>query len=725
MVRSGRLTLDDVARRPEPGMNAPGNAVFAPDGRSITYLFSPDASLVRSLWHHDLEMGQRAEIAIPRPETTREETLSREEQLHRERTRTTGLGVTSFEWATNAPRPTLLVPMAGRLLVGSGDGSQLRLREIPGVRGAGGASLSPDGSHISFTMKGDLHVVPIAGGLPKRLTDDAEPGVFNGLAEFVASEELDRFEGAWWSADSRSIAFAHVDERGIPPFTITHAAGHEPAEEVHHYPFPGGSNAHVGLRVASAVGSESHEVDLGMQPDDYLARAVAHPEGGWLVAVLPRDQRTLVWHRVAADGTARRVWTEEGDRWINLDNHTRVLPDGRVLRSTERSGFRHLELRSPDGSLDRVLTAGDWVVTGVVAVAAARREVLFTATRDGVLERHLYVVPWDTPAPVTNPARLTAEPGWHAVVATRDGERWIDTWSDLRHSPRLTVATRDRTAQLIHASSTTAADEPVEPPELVELTAADGHTPLHAAVYRSSAPGQDVGPGPAVVWVYGGPRSQYVKEAWELTIHGLRQYLAQSGATVVVVDNRGTANRGLAFEGAVDGQLGGNEVADQAAAIRQLADRGLLDASRVGIVGGSYGGFMTIMAMALEPDLFTTGVAIAPVSEWAGYDTAYTERYLGTPTENPEAYRASSALTHAAAVRGDVLLIHGTIDENVHLRHSERLIQAFQAAGRHVELVPLTEQRHRPRGIVIRERERRTIAHLLGGLDLPIPDELR
>jgi dipeptidyl-peptidase 4 len=724
MGRGGRLTLDDVARRPEPGVDAPGSAVFAPDGRSITYLFSPDGSLVRSLWRHDLESGERTEVALPRLETTHEETLSREDQLQRERTRTTELGVTSFSWATDAPHPTLAVPMAGRLLVGAGEGAELHLREIPGVRGASGAALSPNGSLVSFTMNGDLFVVPIAGGSPQRLTGDAGAGVFNGLAEFVASEELDRFEGAWWSADSRSLAFAHVDELGIPPFTITHAAGHEPTEEVHHYPFPGGPNAHVRLRIASPGGSGGREVDLGMQADDYLARVLPHPKGGWLVAVLPRDQRALRWHLVGADGSAHRLWVEEGEPWINLDDHTRVLADGRILRSTERSGFRHLELRAPTGELERVLTAGDWVVTSVVALAAARREVLFIATRDGVLERHLYAVRWDTQEPVTDPPRLTVDPGWHATVASRDGERWIDTWSDLRHSPRVTVTGRDGTSRLIHASSTNAADEGLEPPELVQLTAADGQTRLHAAVYRPSTPREQGAPAPGLVWVYGGPHSQYVKRAWELTIHGLRQYLAQSGATVVVVDNRGTGFRGVAFEAAVDGQLGGNEVADQAAALGQLADRGLLDARRVGIVGGSYGGFMTIMAMALESDIFTTGVAMAPVSEWAGYDTAYTERYLGTPSENQEAYRASSALTHAAAVRGDLLLIHGTTDENVHFRHSERLIEAFRAAGRGVELVPLPEQRHRTRGLAIRERERRTIAHLLRGLELPIPDDL-
>jgi dipeptidyl-peptidase-4 len=723
-MSGGRLSLDDVARRPEPGMDAPGGAVFAPDGRSIAYLHSPDGSLVRSLWRHELESGRRAEIVVPSPETTREETLPRADQLLRERTRTDELGVTSFSWAGTADDPALLVPMAGRILVGSGAEIQRDLQEIPGVQGAQGARLSPDGAFVSFSMHGDLYVAPVRGGSPQRITDDAEPGVFNGLAEYVAAEELDRFDGAWWSADSHSLAFAHVDERAIPPFTITHPAGREPAEEVHHYPFPDGPNARVSLRIASVGGGRARDVDLDMQADDYLARVVAHPTGGWLAAVLPRAQRSLHWHRVAADGSAERIWTEEADPWINLDDDTRVLPDGRILRSTERSGFRHLELRATDGQLERVLTAGEWVVTGVVAVSPSRGEILFMATRDGVVERHLYAVPLDAPEPLTAPRRLTEDAGWHEVVGSADGERWIDAWSDLRHAPRVTVVTRDGASRLIHASSTTAADAHLDPPELVELDAADGRTHLKAAVYRASSHVAGADPPPAVLWVYGGPHSQYVKDTWQLTVEGLRQYLAQSGATVVVVDNRGTAFRGLAFESVVNGRLGWNELADQAAVVRQLADRGELDANRVGITGGSYGGFMTLVAMALEPELFATGVAIAPVSEWAGYDTAYTERYLGRPSQNPDAYRQSSALSHAGAVRGDVLLIHGTADENVHLRHSERLVEAFRDAGREVELVKLPEQRHRTRGGAIRERERRTVAHLLRGLGLPLPEEL-
>jgi dipeptidyl-peptidase-4 len=724
VVSRRQLTLDDVARRPEPGMDAPGDAVFAPDGRSITYLFSPIGSLVRSLWRHDLLSGEREEIGSPLPETTREETLARAEHLQRERTGLIELGVTSFSWAGNAQDSTLLVPMGGRLFVASGQDVGRGLVEIPGARQASGAALSPDGAFASFSMGGELYVAPVQGGPPRRITNDGEEGVFNGLAEFSAAEELDRFDGAWWSTDSRWLLFAHVDERPMPQLTIAHAAGSEPLEEVHHYPFAGGPNAEVALRVASMSDSEWRGVVLPMEADDYVARVVAHPTGGWLAAVLPRDQRRLQWHRIAVDGSSEHLWTEEGDPWINLDHDTQVLADGRILRSTERSGFRHLELRTPGGDLERVLTRGEWMVAAVVAFSARRNELLFSATRDGVLERHLYAVSLDADEPVADPERLTTEPGWHTLVGHADGERWIDTWSDLWHAPTVTVATRDGESRLIHASSTTAEDAALDPPELVELLAADERTPLKAAVYRSSTqvPGAD--PPPAVLWVYGGPHWQHVKNDWELTVHGLRQYLAQHGATVVVVDNRGSACRGLAFESAVNGRMGWNEVADQATALRQLADRGELDLGKVGVVGASYGGFMTIMGMALEPNLFGTGVAVAPVSEWSGYDTAYTERYLGLPGKNPDGYRESSALTHVDAVSGDLLLIHGTIDENVHLRHSERLVEAFRAAGREVELVRLPEQRHKTRGEAIRVRERRTVVHLLGGLGLPIPDEL-
>jgi dipeptidyl-peptidase-4 len=443
-----------------------------------------------------------------------------------------------------------------------------------------------------------------------------------------------------------------------------------------------------------------------------------------LAAVLARTQRSLRWLRVSGSGSASELWTEKADPWVNLDTDTRVLDDGRILRSTERTGFRHLELRDADGNLRGALTGGEWMVTSVVHVDERRREVLFVGTAAGVLERHLYAVPLNVTQPTTDPQRLSTEPGWHAAVISRDGSRWVDSWSTLDQSTAVTVRQRDGSEPtLIHQATLTTALLGRAAPELLELVADDATTPLHAALYRPASPAAS--PPPCVVWVYGGPHQQYVKQAWEMTVHPLRQYLAQCGVAVLVVDNRGSANRGLAFEAPIAGHFGSVELADQAAAVQQLAAAGELDPSRVGITGGSYGGFMTLTAAIQRPDLFRAGVAVSPVTAWDGYDTAYTERYLGRPQDEPAAYARSSVLERAGELGGSVLLIHGAPDENVHLRHSVRLAAVLQALGRDIELVILPEDRHSARSEDgLRTRDRRTVLHLLTQLGVPLPGEL-
>jgi dipeptidyl-peptidase-4 len=718
-----RLSLDDLGRLPLPGTDVPAAIAFTPDGDALTYLHSGAGSLVRSLWWHDLRTGERRVIASPLPGTEREETLGDEERLRRERTRTSELGVTEFAWAAHAGVPTLVVRIGGKVLAGvGGDGAELRA--LDGVDGVSCAVVAPDGRHVAFVREGDLWAASLDGVPPRRLTADAEPGVFNGLAEFIAAEELDRHEGLWWSLDGQRLAYAHVDERGVPPFAIAHLAAHAPRHDEHRYPFAGGPNAHVTLRVVAIGGGQPTEVELGAAEDDYLARVVAESSGGWLVAVLPRDQRSLRWVRVSAAGDAHELWTETAQPWINLDDNTRALSDGSILRTTERSGFRHLELRDADSTQRGALTGGAWMVTDVVHVDERRREVLFIGTADGAVQRHLYAAPLDATHPVLEPRRLTEEPGWHEVVLSRDGERWADTWSTLERSPSVVV--RDRRGGepiMIHEAILTTTSLGWQPPELLSLVADDGTTPLHAALYRPSAPAAS--PPPCVVWVYGGPHQQYVKLAWEMTVYPLRAYLAQCGVAVLVVDNRGSANRGLAFEAPIAGRFGSVEVADQAAAVQQLAAAGELDPSRVGITGGSYGGFMTLMAAIQRPDLFRAGVAISPVTAWQDYDTGYTERYLGRPQDEPAAYARSSVLPRAGELAGTLLLIHGAPDENVHLRHSVRLVAALQALDRDMELVILPEDRHRARSADgLRTRDRRTVQHLLGALGVPLPDEL-
>ncbi len=701
-----RLTVSDVVHDPLPGMDAPSKVRFSPDGSALIYLQGDPGSLRRSLWWHDLAGGERRLVA----QAPAERETSRHEELRRERLRERGAGVTDYQLAADG---SLLTVLDGRVHVARAGNAATA---IPAPGSVQDARLSADGKRVAVVSDGDAFVMGADGSGRHRLSEDAEPGVSNGLPDYLSAEELDRHVGMWWSFDGASLAFAHVDERGVPVVALQHLGEPELTIEEHHYPLAGGANPRTSLRVADLRAATVREAELGMAPDDYLARVVAHPPGGWLVAVLPRDQRSLRWLRVATDGSAQELWVERSEPWLNLDHDTRVLADGRILRSTERSGFRHLELRDADGGPLGELTRGEWVVTGVVDVDPSRGEVVFVGTLDGVLERHVYAVGLGG----GDPRRLSEEPGWHEAALAPGGERWADTWSSLERAPAVVVRARDGSpAILIHEPSATATSAELPPPELVEVRAADGVTTLHAAVYPASPAG---GPPPAVVAVYGGPHSQKVARAWSLTVDLQRQLLRQLGFTVVAIDNRGTFNRGLAFEAPLHREMGCTEVADQAAAVRQLAARGVLDEARVGITGASYGGYMTLMAMEREPRLFRAGVAVAPVTDWRLYDSAYTERYMTLPATNAEGYRSASALEDAGALAGQLLIIHGLIDENVHFRHAARLLSALAERDRDVELLVFPAERHGERGPAARrQRQRATVRFLCRALGVALP----
>ncbi len=703
-----RLTLDDLVREPLPGMDAPGRIEFVPGEDAISYLASSDGSLVRSLWRHELATGERRLLIGPIAEARSEETISREEELRRQRQRIVELGVTDYAWASRAERATVLVPLAGRLFVVVGGEPA---REMAGISGVQAAKLSPDGRRIAYVVGGDVWLVSVEGGSLGRVTHDAEDGLFSGLPEFVAAEELDRPDGLWWSEDSAFLAYARVDERRVPAFVIPHWGEDASEVEVHRYPFAGQENARVSLHVVSADGKGW--AGAGIDVDGYLARVVPRPDGGWLVAILARDQRTLRWSALSQDGVGRGLWAEASEPWLNLDDDTRVLADGRILRTTEASGFRHIELRETDGGPARPITSGEWAVGGVVQVDVTTQEVLFVAGREGVREQHLYSVSLGGGDPV----RLTGEPGWHEVVASADGQRWVDTRSSVEQAARISVQGRDGGPSLtVHEPSADGARISLAPPDLLELTAADGLTPLHGAFYRPDHTG---GPPPLVVSVYGGPHSQRARNAWALTVDLRAQWLRQRGIGVLIVDNRGTHGRGLAFEAALAGRMGSVEVDDQAAAVREMVRRGEADPERIGLFGWSYGGYMTLLCLAREPNLFKVGVAGAPVVDWDGYDTAYTERYMGTPAANPDGYRASSVLTHAGDLRGAVLVIHGLLDENVHFRHTARLLTRLGELGRSVDLLLLAGERHGPRGrAALMLRERRSLEFLCAELGI-------
>jgi len=679
----------------------PARLGFTPDGQGVTYLFSEEGSLVRSLWRYDIASGERRVLAGPPPASTSEAALSRDEELRRERARLRELGVTDYQFASKADREVLLVPGGGKLWASIGGAETA---ELTGSEGAIDPHLSPDGSMVAFVRDDELWVLPLSGGEPRKLTNGAEPGLTNGLAEFIAQEELDRSRGFWWSADGSKFAYIRADSRHIRDYTIVHQGKDEVDNEPHRYPFAGQPNAILQLGVVSADGGPTTWMDLGADTDIYIARVGWRPDGVLTAQILSRDQRTLRLVAFDRDGKATFLLEEHQEPWINLQGDTDFLEDGGFLWLSERSGYCHLYRYDADGSNSRQLTSGEWLITHLARVDEKAGLAYFVATKESPLERHLYSVP----IAGGEVKRLTGETGYHSAVIAKEGGRFIDSWSSRGHAPRVALRNADGSLQalLFENGGATAEELGLAVPETLEFTADDGSR-LHGLLYRPQ-PFDPASRYPLIVAVYGGPGVQRVLDDWSLTVDLRAQYLAQQGFAVLKVDNRGSLNRGLSFEAAIADRMGTVEVDDQVAAVRAMAKLPWIDANRVGIYGWSYGGYMTCMSMMRAPEVFKVGVSGAPVTDWDGYDTGYTERYMGTPQSNPEGYKDSSVLTHAHKLRGKLLLVHGMTDENVHFRHTARLIVALTEANRDYDLLVFPEERHMPRdarGLEYQERK--------------------
>jgi dipeptidyl-peptidase 4 len=560
------------------------------------------------------------------------------------------------------------------------------------------AKWSPDGSKVGFVRDNDLHVVDLATGRETRLTSDGGEQIINGTFDWVYEEELGLQDGWRWSPDGQRIAFWRMDQSRVGTFHMIQETDSLYSQPVAlRYPKAGTPNPVAKIGVVSVAGGATTWMDTGTDPEVLLSRMewAASPTEVIIQRMNRIQNRVDVLVADAATGRTRTLFTDADEAWIDIrDNVFQWVSGGRqFIWSSDRDGWQHLYLYNRDGTLARQLTRGSWDVTRVMGVDSLGGWVYFGAAEEGPTQRHVYRVRLNGRGQME---QLSREPGTHSATLSPAGTYYLETFSTI-HTPTVTRLHRAdgtpvRVLEENRRVRETVAALAVRAPEFVTIPAQDG-TLLNAWVIKPA----DFDPAkryPVLMYVYGGPGSQTVTDSWGGTRYLWHQSLAQRGYIVVSVDNRGTAARGRAFEKAVHRKLGEYEAADQTAAALWLAQQPWVDAERLGIWGWSYGGYTTSYTMTRPGSPFRAGIAVAPVADWELYDTIYTERFMGLPQENREGYRRGAPVNSAADLRGRLLIVHGTGDDNVHFQNSIRLANALQAAGKQFQLMAYPNRTH-------------------------------
>lgn len=690
-----------------PALSGPeANSVkISPDGKRVTFLQGKaDDQDQQDLWEYHLKDGEKRMLVDSRQLLPGEEALDEVELARRERSRIFSTGIIEYSWSPDGS--ALLFPLGGDLYYLKLGDEPRRLTETEATETD--AKISPAGGYVSFIREQNLYVIDLESGEERAITTGGEGAISFGMADFAAQEEMYRNTGYWWARDDRAIAYTRMDENGVK-LVNRYEIGAEGVTTVEQrYPFAGTPNAVVELFVMELESGKVHEVDLGEDPDFYLARVNYSPDGTLAVQKQTRDQKTLDLIFVAPVTFEQSVvLTEKQPNWVNLHSDLTFLDGGaQFIWTSERSGFNHIYLYRKNGELIRQLTSGEWPVAltsrsggGVRAVDEASGIVWFTGWRETPTENHLYRVPL-----AGGEIERVTEPGyWHDATVAIDGSFFVDSGEGPLRPPY--TAIRSPSGELLTYITENPLDdshpyapylEGHRPYEFGTLQAADGT----ALQYQYSLPA-DFDPArkyPAVVYLYGGPGvGQQVRKVWPVDgrLMGMKQILARHGYVVFTIDNRGSPNRGKAFEDVLYRNMGDYEVRDQLLGLEWLKSQPFVDADKVGIFGWSYGGYMTLMLLTKSPDSYKAGISGAPVTNWRLYDTHYTERYMGDPNDGDGKYEISSPITYAKNLSDPMLLVHGMADDNVFFDNTVQMIDALQESARPFEMMTYPGKRHR------------------------------
>lgn len=701
-AQAGPLTIERIFSDPALAGKSPKQLKFSPDGSRVTYLQAKSDDYNRyDLWQYHLDSGKSSLLVDSKLLHSGPELLSDEEKARRERQRIFGSGIMSYQWSRDGK--ALLFPLAGDVYYYRlGDNKARRLTNTPAFETD--VKFSPKANFVSYVRAQNLYVMNIASGDERQITSDGAGVIKNGMAEFVAQEEMDRMTGYWWSPTEQHIAFTRIDETPVPLVTRNEIYADSIKLIDQRYPAAGDNNVEIELGVYALADATTQWVDLGRDKDIYLPRVKWLPQGEQLsYQWQSRDQQTLklFFYRLASK-TSQLILTEQAETWVNLNNDLHFLrQQQQFIWASERNGFKHLYLYDLDGQLKNQLTDGEWVVNDLLAVNEYNGKVFFTGRADTPLEQHLYYTNLATGKPGAV-IKVSKRGGFHRVIFSRDGYNYIDSYSNISRPQQ--VSLHEDNGKRVTWLEQNALDQqhPLTPyleqlakPVYGTIKAEDGQE-----LYYSLFKPVDFDPMkkyPVIVRVYGGPHAQRVTNSWS-NGNLWTQIMLKRGYLVFQLDNRGSNYRGTRFENPIYKQLGVAEVNDQVAGVKYLRSLDFVAPRRIGIYGHSYGGYMTLMALFKASDYFAAGVSGAPVTDWSLYDTHYTERYLSHPGTNKAGYQQSAVFPFVDGFKGKLLLYHGMADDNVLFSNSTKLMSLLQDKAMQFESMVYPGKKHSLRG---------------------------
>lgn len=558
-------------------------------------------------------------------------------------------------------------------------------------------TFSPDGTKIAYGYKNNLFVKDLSSETTTQITFDGEKNkIINGITDWVYEEEFGFVRAFEWNAASDKIAFIRFDETQVPEFSMdVYGSALYPTQDVFKYPKAGEANALVSLHLYELKTDNVTEVKVNKDYTDFYIPRIKWTNDPDVLSAhyLNRHQNELdLWFIDAKNQTATLVLEERDLAYVDVTDNLTFLKDNSFIWTSEKDGYNHIYHYSKEGDLINQVTKGNWEVTNYYGYDEKSHRIFYQSTENGSINRDIYSIKLNG----RDKERLTKSEGTNRASFSADFSYFINTFSNASTPPEYTLNDA-KTGDLIKSIkdndklSETLLDYKTSKKEFSTIHVNGNDLNMWMIKPADFDASKEY---PLFMYQYSGPGSQSVSNTWNSANDYWYQYLAQKGYIVACVDGRGTGYKGADFKKVTQKELGKYEVEDQIEAARQLGKLPYIDASRIGIWGWSYGGFMSSNALFKGNDVFKMAIAVAPVTSWRFYDSVYTERYMTTPQENPSGYDDNSPINHVDKLKGDFLLIHGTADDNVHVQNTMRMVEALVQANKQFEWMIYPDKNH-------------------------------